>query len=189
MEELGLAEFFGHGGVGVPRSKRARSRSSGNDAKSILRITPAGQQHQRKFVLALPTESKVEGVSPGLQIWAQAPSIADEDKMTIADDDIDGETATESDADSDIIVVTSRPVRTQANQTKHVGSRASKYKSETNNGVPPAAAKLRKFSKRTYEDSPYVELDSDIEPATSSRPHKRPRVHHESPGEGSGTAV
>jgi hypothetical protein len=187
VEELGLVEFFGHGGVGVPRSKRAQSRSSANDAKGIPRIMLANQQHEGKSIHAPSAEPKVEDVSPQLQICAQAQSSTDEkDEMTIPDDDIDGETGTESEADSDIIVVTSRPVR---DQTEHASSRASKYKSATDNGIPPVATKLQKLPKRTYEDGPYVELDSDIEPATSIRQRKRPRVHHGSAGEEFGTAA
>ena len=38
VEELGLAEFFGKGSVGAPRSKRAPSWSNGNNVKDVVRL-------------------------------------------------------------------------------------------------------------------------------------------------------
>jgi hypothetical protein len=80
VEALGLAEFFGNGSVGAPRSKQ---RSNGNNTKDIARLQQAGQ-----------TELQIEDVSPNQpRICTPTPrNVADEDDMTADKDNIDGET-------------------------------------------------------------------------------------------------
>jgi hypothetical protein len=209
VEELGLAEFFGNGGVSVPRSKPVSSRSNSKNVKDIVRVQQAGQRDLGKPMSTPSTELQIEDVtSTQPQIGAPAPSNADiKGDGTVADSDIDGETATESDTDSEIIVLESRPVRKRVREKNHslpkpeaeaavlkesrpvrkqtgevecLGSRSSRFKSEPANDLPLPPMELRRLPKRTYTDSLDVWFDSDSEPATSERQRKKPRNHYKS---------
>jgi hypothetical protein len=127
-------------------------------------------------------------------------NIAEEDNVTAVKGDIDGETGTESDTDSDVVVLNprpiqyragrpgrslqkpetqvgtskmSRPVRKQVDEDNHVGCRASGLKTELEPGgeVPPLA--------RVYRDSLGVGFDADYESATNETPSKKPQKRYE----------
>lgn len=195
MEELGLAQFFGSGGVGAPRSKRAPSRRNSNNAKDIVRYMPMPS-----------TELQIEDVSSNhLHICAPTPGdVAEEDDMNAAKDDIDGETGSESNTGSDVLVLNSqlvqyrasrpdyplqkpeaqagmskksRPVRQRVDENNQVGYGSSGLKTESGPGheAPPLARELRSLSKRVYRDSPDVDFDVDYDPVTYEKPSKKPR--------------
>jgi hypothetical protein len=160
------------------------------------------------------SELQVQGIpSNQRRIHAPAVSNADEgDDISVTYSNIDGETATESDTDSDIIVLKSQAVQNrssrphyslpkqdneagiseksrlfqkQPREVHHIDSKASriKYESALADEVSTPPMELRSLPKRTYRDSPDVEFNSDSEPNMSERLHKKPRIHFESPVE------
>lgn len=134
----------------------------------------------------------------------------EEDDKSVTYSNIDGETSTESDTDSDVIVLKSRPVQNRSSrpnyslpkrhneagisdkprltqkQPREVNHRASKasrikYESGPADNVSTPVMELRSLPKRIYRDSPDVEFNDDSEPNMSERQHKRPRIDLESP--------
>jgi hypothetical protein len=209
VEELGLVEFFGNSGLGVPRGKPTSSRSNSSNVKEVMR--PKRLFHrEREISLSSPsTKLRIEDVcSTDPEIGTPPPSTGDGE---VADSDIDGETVTDSDADASIVLVHSQsvrkqptkntkysnpepeaaatiprgsqPARNRVDEVKLTGSRASKFKREsgTVDKDPPPSMKLRSLPKRTYKASVDLNFeDEDSEPAVRERERKKPRNHYES---------
>jgi len=120
--ELGLAEFFGNSGLGVPRGKLTSSRSNSSNVKEMMRAKQPFHR-RREIPLSSPsTKLRIEDVrSAGPEIGTPPPSTGDgEDGGVVVDSDIDGETVTDSDADASVVPVPSQSVRKQPNKnTKH----------------------------------------------------------------------
>ena len=162
-----------------------------------------------------PGPSNGEEKKPSLtkrRIATPAPSNGGrEDDGTISDSDIDGETATESETESsviviqsqsgqkrangvksssqeseagDVIFVKSQPVRHHFGPAKLAGSSrsSSQCKSEAAEDFPPLPKKLRSLPKRTYKNSPDLDFgDDESEPDALERVLKKPRHHGKSP--------
>lgn len=138
MEELGLAEFFGNSGLGVPRGKPTSSRSNSSNVKEMVRAKQPFHR-EREISLSSPsTKLRIEDVrSTDPEIGTPPPSTGDgEDGRVVADSDIDGETGTDSDADVSVVLVHSQSVRKQPTQN-------TKY----SNPEPEAAATIPRGSQ------------------------------------------
>jgi hypothetical protein len=138
VEELGLGEFFGNSGLGVPRGKPTSSRSNSSNVKEMVRVKRPFHR-EREIPLSSPsTKLLIEDVrSTDPEIGNPPPSTGDGgDGRVVADSDIDGETVTDSDANASVVLVRSQSVRKQP--TKN-----TKY----SNPEPEAAATIPRGSQ------------------------------------------
>lgn len=106
-----------------------------------MRLQQAGQYDGRKYISTPSTELQIEDVSPDQpRICTLIPrSVAEEDDVTAAKDDIDSKTRTESDTDSDVVVLNSRPVQYRPGRQDY-----SLQKSETQAGTSKMSRPVRK---------------------------------------------
>ena len=167
---------------------------------------------QRQIEASAPSNGEEKKLSMQRRIATPAPGHGDrEDEATVADFDIDGETATESETESSVVVIQSQPGPKRSNGMKsssreseagdvifmksqpvrhHRGpaklARSTRFRSQCKpepvEDFPPLPMKLRSLPKRTYKNSPDLDLgDDDSEPDALERVLKKPRHRGESP--------
>ena len=134
-------EFFGKSGGGVPRGKPASSRSNSSNVKEMIQAKQPFRREQEISLSSPSTKLLIEDVrSTDPHISAPPPSTGGgEDSGVVADSDIDGETVTDSDADTSVVLVHSQSVQKQpTNNTKY-----STPKSEAAATIPKGSQPAR----------------------------------------------
>jgi hypothetical protein len=167
-------------------------------------------RREQEISLSPPsTKLRIEDVRPtDPHIDTLPPSTGDgEESGVVADSDIDGETVTDSDTDTSVVLVHSQsvqkqptsntkysnpkseaaatipkgcqPARNRVGEARLTGPRASRFKHESDavGKDPPLSMKLRSLPKRTYKDS--VDLGFEDEDSEPvARERERKKSRH-----------
>ena len=185
VEELGLAEFFGSGGVSAPRRKPTSSRGNSDNVKDVVRTKPTGQKQREEPTPTPATQIRIENVSSTRrQIGAPSPSGEDEeDNLIMTDSDIDGESATESDTNASVVVVRSRSVQKRANGTKYASSEPAPEVSIPKKPCPVLnhVGETKTVGSRAFRFKPELDLVDDVPPRVMKLRSLPKRTYNVSP--------